>query len=163
MTSIATDALPILSLFASAFTAPTFQRAQLLAVAAILTTGRRTVSNLLRTVAFLAQGASSSYHRVLSQALWSGLRLAALLARFILCRFYPAGPIPLVGDDTVCEHRGKKVHGKGRHREHVDDGRHLRRPPWPGAPLSTRRGRWYPRWRCRRCRRSGARCSRSRG
>jgi len=119
MASIANDALPILSAFAPAFTAATFQRAQLLAVAAILTTGRRTVSNLLRTVACLAQGAASSYHRVLSQAVWSGLRLAALLARLLVLRFWPAGRIPLVGDDTVCEHPGKKVHGKGRHRDAV--------------------------------------------
>src|SRR5689334_25139767 len=52
-----------------------------LAIAAILTTGRRTFSNLLRTLGHLAVGAPSSYHRVLSEAHWSGLRLAALLTR----------------------------------------------------------------------------------
>lgn len=56
MSSISTDALPILSLFAPAFTPATFGRAQLLAAAAILTTGRRTVSNLLRTLGHLAGG-----------------------------------------------------------------------------------------------------------
>ena len=55
MNSIVTEALPILAMFAPAFNPPTYQRAQLLAVAAILTTGRRTVSNLLRTVKHLAQ------------------------------------------------------------------------------------------------------------
>ena len=117
MASIANDALPILALFSTAFTPATFARAQLLAVAAILTTGRRTITNLLRPVACLARGAPSSYHRVLSQARWSGLRLAALLVRFLLRRHWPSGAVALAGDDTVSEHPGKKVHGKGRHRD----------------------------------------------
>lgn len=119
MDSIANDALPLLALFASAFTPATFCRFHLLAVAAILTTGRRTVCNLLRTVRLLARGAASSYHRVLSSAKWSGLRLAALLARFLIGHFWPAGVIRLAGDDTVSEHRGKKVYGKARHRDPV--------------------------------------------
>ncbi len=112
MSTLATQALPVLALFSPAFNPPTFQRVQLLAVAAILTTGRRTVSNLLRTLGHLAPGAHSSYHRVLSQAHWSGLRLAAALTRFLLLRFWPAGTVTLVGDDTVTEHPGRKVYGK---------------------------------------------------
>jgi hypothetical protein len=119
MSSVGNDILPIIALFAPAFSQPTFHRAQLLAVAAILTVGRRTVNNLLRTVAFLAVGASSSYHRVLSQAKWSGLHLACLLARFVLRRYWPAGTVTLVGDDTVSGHPGKKVYGKARHRDPV--------------------------------------------
>jgi hypothetical protein len=119
MSTLATQALPVLALFSPAFNPPTFQRVQLLAVAAILTTGRRTVSNLLRTLGHLAQGAHSSYHRVLSQAHWSGLRLAAALTRFLLLRFWPAGTVTLVGDDTVTEHPGRKVYGKARHRDAV--------------------------------------------
>ena len=119
MASIATDALPVLALFAPAFSPAIFPRAQLLAVAAILCTGRRTICNLLRLVRHRVQGAPSSYHRVLSQAKWSGLCLAALLVRFLVRHFWPAGLIRLVGDDTVSEHRGKKVHGKGRHRDPV--------------------------------------------
>src|ERR1700747_712716 len=108
MSSIATQGLPVLPLFASAFrTVAPFVRAKLLGVAAILTTGRRTVSNLLRTVAGLTAGDPSSYHRVLSLAQWSGLTLAALLARFILRHFWPHGRIRLVGDATVTEHRGR--------------------------------------------------------
>jgi hypothetical protein len=120
MSSIANQGLPVLPLFQSAFTtAATFVRATLLAVAAILTTGRRTVANLLRTVAGLTQGDPSSYHRVLSLAQWSGLSLAALLSRFVIRHFWPQGRIRLVGDDTVTEHPGRKVHGKARHRDPV--------------------------------------------
>jgi DDE superfamily endonuclease len=119
LSTLAAQTLPILALFSPACTPPTFQRLQLLAVAAILTTGRRTVSNLLRTLGHLAQGAPSSYHRVLSQAHWSGLKLAALLTRFLLRRCWPAGTVTLVGDDTVTEHPGRKVYGKARHRDAV--------------------------------------------
>jgi hypothetical protein len=120
MSTIANPELPVFSLFQSAFTtAATFVRARLLGVAAILTTGRRTVSNLLRTAAGLAQGDASSYRRVLSLAHWSTLTLASLLARFILRHFWPEGRVRLVGDDTVTEHPGRKVHGKARHRDPV--------------------------------------------
>jgi hypothetical protein len=119
MASIAADALPVLALFAPAFTPATFPRAQLLAVAALLTTGRRTVNNLLRTLGHLAPGAPSSYHRVLSEARWSGLRLAAILTRFLLRRYWPTGTVALVGDDTVSSHPGRTVYGKARHRDPV--------------------------------------------
>jgi hypothetical protein len=119
VSGIAAQTLPVLGLFVPACNPPTFLRLQLLAVAAVLTTGRRTVANLLRTLGHLAQGAPSSYHRVLSEAHWSGLRLAALLTRFLLSRFGPAGTVTLVGDDTVSGHPGRKVYGKARHRDPV--------------------------------------------
>jgi len=119
VSTVAAQALPVLGLFVPACNPPTFVRLQLLAVAAVLTTGRRTVCNLLRTLGHLAQGAPSSYHRVLSEAHWSGLRLAALLARFLLRHCWPQGAVPLVGDDTVSAHPGKKVYGKARHRDPV--------------------------------------------
>jgi hypothetical protein len=90
-----------------------------LVFAAVLTTGRRTVHNLLRTVGILAPGDSSSYRRVLSEASWSGLGLAAALTRLVVVRFCPDGVLHLVGDDTVDEHRGKKVYGKARHRDPI--------------------------------------------
>lgn len=119
MTSIATDALPVLTLFAPAFSPATFPRAQLLAVACILTTGRRTIANLLRIVPHLRHGASSNYHRVLSQTRWSSLQLACTLARLVIGHLLPTGLITLVGDDTVDGHKGKNVYGKARHRDPV--------------------------------------------
>src|SRR5215467_12571757 len=112
-------AQPVLSSFAPVFYHPTYQRLLVLLIAAILTTGRRTVSNLLRTAADLAKGHPSSYHRVLSQRRWSSLQLARILARFLLDHWVPEGPIFLAGDDTVDEHRGAKVYGKGCHRDPV--------------------------------------------
>jgi hypothetical protein len=112
-------AQPLLSLFVPVFYHPTYQRFLVLLLAAVLTTGRRNVSNLLRTAAGLAKGDPSSFHRVLSKRRWSTLALARILTRFILDRWVPQGPVLLAGDDTVDEHRGAKVYGKGCHRDPV--------------------------------------------
>jgi hypothetical protein len=109
----------LFAFFAGAFTRPTWQRFSVLLFAAILTTGSRTLSNLLRTVDRLAPGDPSSYHRVISKRCWSIWRLGRALAGFIFKRWLPEGPIPLAGDDTVAEHKGKKVFGKGCHRDAV--------------------------------------------
>jgi len=101
------------------FTNPTYQRFSTLLVGAVLTTGRRTVANLLRTLRHLAPGHPTDYRRVLSRAPWSGLELGCTLARFLLDHLIPDGPVLLVGDDTVDGHKGREVYGKARHRDAV--------------------------------------------
>lgn len=118
-TGLPAGAASLLQEFAPAFTGPTFARWMVLLLAAILTTGCRTVQNLLRTVGGLAKGHPSSYHRVFSKRRWSMWRLARALARLILRYGVPEGPVRLAGDDTVDEHRGKHVYGKGCHRDAV--------------------------------------------
>jgi hypothetical protein len=108
-----------LGAFAEVFTRPTFYRFFVLLLAAVLTTGNHTILNLLRTLAGLVPGSASSYHRVFSKRRWSMWRLAHLLAAWIIGHFAASGSISLAGDDTVDEHRGKKVFGKGRHRDAV--------------------------------------------
>src|SRR4051812_19736358 len=66
-----TEAAAVLLPFATAFTAPTYDRFLLLALSALLTSGRRTVANLLRTLGALAPGHRTSYQRVLSSARWA--------------------------------------------------------------------------------------------
>jgi DDE superfamily endonuclease len=102
-----------------AFTRPTYPRVLLLALAAILTLGGRTVANLLRTLGALAPGHPTAYHRIFSRSCWSPWALARCFTRAVLNRFAPTGPIALAGDDTVTEHRGPHVYGKGCHRDPV--------------------------------------------
>lgn len=101
------------------FTSPTYQRLSTLLVGTLLTTGRRTVANVLRTLRHRAPGHRTSYQRVLSRAPWAGLALGCALMRFLLDHFLPDGPVSLVGDDTVDGHTGKHVYGKARHRDAV--------------------------------------------
>jgi len=110
-------AVPVLSIFQPAFSTPTYSRFLVLLLGAILTTGRQTITNLLRTVSYHAQGHASSYHRVLSQRRWSSWELARMVMAFLLTYVVPKGPVLLAGDDTVAERPGPKVFGKSRHRD----------------------------------------------
>jgi len=113
------EAAPLLAALAPAFTHPTFQRFLTLLAAAILTTGRRTIANLLRTLGPLARGHRTAYQRLLSRAPWSGVQLGCALTAFLLQRLLPGGPVFLVGDDTVDGHPGRRVYAKARHRDPV--------------------------------------------
>lgn len=87
--------------------------------AALLTIGRHTIANPLRTLGPLVPGDASCYRRLFSQRRWSSWRLAKLLSAWVVEHLLPAGPILLAGDATGDEHRGKKVYGKDRHRDPV--------------------------------------------
>src|SRR5262245_20196213 len=104
---------------APAFRQPTHHRFVLLAVAAILTLGGRTICNLLRCLGALAPGHPSSYHRIFSRSPWRPWGLARRFTTTVLGRFAPQGVIELAGDDTVTEHPGPQVYGKGCHRDPV--------------------------------------------
>lgn len=101
------------------FSKSVWPRFRALMLAAIVGTGRRTICRLLRIAGRLAKGHWCSYHRVLSKRCWSSWNLSRTLAQQVVARFLPQGPIPICGDDTVTEHPGKKVYGKGRHRDAV--------------------------------------------
>lgn len=120
MTTIPKAVMNVLSEdLASAFTRPTFIRFVTLILAAILTTGSRTVSNVVRTVSGLIDGHVSTYHRVFSKRKWSTWAVTRGLCALILRHLVPDGAVHLAGDDTVDEHRGAKVFGKGCHRDAV--------------------------------------------
>jgi hypothetical protein len=109
----------LLDSLASAFTRPTFLRFVVLALATILTVGQRTICNLLRTLGALAPGHPSSYHHVFSKRCWSCWRLAHCLTGWVFDHLPPEGRTSLTGDDTVAEHPGAHVFGKGCHRDPV--------------------------------------------
>ena len=109
----------LLDAFASALTRPAFLRLVVLLPAALLTLGGRTIAKLLRTLGALVPGHGASFHRLFWRCRWSSRRLARALVTRVLNRFVPQGPLPLVGDDTVREHPGPKVYGKGCHRDPV--------------------------------------------
>jgi hypothetical protein len=113
------EAASLLAALTPAFTEPTARRFVTPLAAALLTTRRRTVANLVRTLGPLAGSHRTSYQRVLSRAPWSAVAVGCALAGFILRHLLPDGPVVLVGDDTVDGHPGKAVYGKARHRNPV--------------------------------------------
>ena len=97
----------------------TARRLILFFAAAIIVSGDRTVSAVLRLLALIEPLNPSTYHRLFSHRRWSSSPAARVIIRFLLNRFVPSGIVRLVGDETVDGHRGKKVYGKARHRDAV--------------------------------------------
>ena len=63
--------VPILAPFATLFTHPTWRKAQILLVGAILATGQRTVAAALRVMGRSDQSDYARYHEALNRAVWS--------------------------------------------------------------------------------------------
>ena len=105
--------------FSHAFTRPSFRRFTWLVFAAILTLGSHTTSNLLRTLEAFQEGHFSSFHRLFSKRRWKPWCLSKILCKWILALLPDEQLVWLAGDDTVDGHRGKKVYGKGCHRDAV--------------------------------------------
>jgi hypothetical protein len=126
--------------------APTYHRLLVLVLAAVLTTGRRTVTPLLHPVRYQAHGPETSSHRLLSQRRWSTWALARALRTCVLDRIVPPAPGLLAGDETGTEPPDPQVFGKGRHRDGV------RSTSWRGKSTTTfaamllcvRRAIWQP-------------------
>ena len=109
----------LLEAFRPAFTRPSFDRFILLAVGAILTMGRRTVSRILWTMRSRLDGHTSNYHRFFSLRRWSLWPLGRVLAGMVLELIPPDQPVLVAGDDTVAQHRGTSVYAKACHRDAV--------------------------------------------
>jgi hypothetical protein len=119
MLQLPSAAEPLFLSLSVAFTQPTFQRVVPLIVGAILAMGRRTVTGILWTMRGIIRGHPSTYHRVLSRAVWSPWPLAKVLASAILRLIPENEPVLVPMDDTTAQHRGKHVYGKGCHHDAV--------------------------------------------
>ena len=67
--------------FATLFINPTWRKAQLLLVGAILTTGQRTVAAALRVMGLSDDRNYARYHEVFNRAVWSSRGVAHVLLR----------------------------------------------------------------------------------
>ncbi|MHC4507976.1 MAG: IS701 family transposase [Planctomycetota bacterium] len=119
MLSIPSAAQSLFMSFSVGFTQPTFERVVPLTIGAILAMGRRTVTAILWTMRGLVAGHPSTYHRVLSRAVWSLWPLGKVVAGAILHQIPPDEPVLVPMDDTTAQHRGKHVYGKGCHHDAV--------------------------------------------
>ena len=110
--------IQILQAFAPAFTTPTCSNALALLYGTLLTVGRRTVAAALRAVGLADQPHFGTYHRVLSRARWSPLRLSRLLLGLLVTAFLsPAAPLVLLVDETLERRRGRRLAWKGYFRD----------------------------------------------
>ena len=108
---------PLVAAFSVAFTRPTFQRATLLILGAILSLRQRTITGILRALGPLAKGHWSDFHRVLCCRVWSTWPLGRVLAAVILELIPDDRYVVVPVDDTNPQHKGKRVYGKGCHHD----------------------------------------------
>ena len=69
--SLSPEIVAVLAIFQSAFTCPTWNKAQVLILGTLLARGRRTVAAALRQMGRGEQPDFSLYHQVLNRASWS--------------------------------------------------------------------------------------------
>jgi DDE superfamily endonuclease len=105
--------------FAPLFSKPVFQHVQVLLVGAILSPGKRTVTQALRVIGRSQDAHFQNYHRVLNRAVWSSLAAAQILLGLLINAFARSGPIVLGLDDTIERRRGEKIAAKGIYRDPV--------------------------------------------
>ena len=111
--------------FATLFTNPTWEKAQLLLVGTVLTPGQRTVASALRVMGRSNHRDYARYHEVLSRAVWSSREVARVLL-VLLLQHLDGGDGPLIFgiDETLERRRGAKIRARAIYRDPVRSSRH---------------------------------------
>ena len=117
MLTLPAPMLAVFRAFAPLFSRRVFQHAQVLLVGAILTPGRRTVSNALRAMGLHQEPQFQRFHRVLSRDKWSSRKAAQILLNLLVRSFAPRGPILVGIDETLERRQGEKIAAKGIYRD----------------------------------------------
>jgi hypothetical protein len=91
----------------------TWYKVEVLVAGAILATGQRTVSAVLRVMGLSGERKYAMYHHVLHRAVWSGLDMSAILLRWLVKTFDNGGPLVFGIDETMERRRGGKIAAKG--------------------------------------------------
>ena len=114
-----TEIISVISLFASEFTCPTWEKMKILFIGAILCRGTRRISSILRVMNLSDERNFSKYHRVLSRTQWNGLVLSQILFGILVNLLPKSWPILIAVDETLARRRGKKIKAKGAYRDAV--------------------------------------------
>jgi hypothetical protein len=95
-------------------------KAQVLLIGAILTPGKRVVTEALRVMGLSESQQFAQYHQVLNRAVWSPLELAQVLLKLLLKTFVPNESALVFGIDPTIERRwGRKIGARGIYRDPV--------------------------------------------
>ena len=96
-----------------------FQHVHVLLVGAVLSPGKRTVTQALRVMGQSQDTHLQTYHRVLDRAVWFSLAAGQILLGLLISVFALRGTIVLGLDDTIERQRGDKMAAKGIDRDPV--------------------------------------------
>lgn len=118
MTDLPAQILNTLALFSPLFSRPVYRNVLFLFIGHLLTKGRRTIADILRTLNLENLKNFSKFHWILSGAKWSALKASGILFSEIINVFSPEEII--IPIDTHIERRkGEKIKGLGRQRDAV--------------------------------------------
>ena len=127
MRPLPTQMIRVLLPFVPLFSKRVWQHAQVLLVGAILAPGARTVASSLRVMRLDQENRFHRYHRVLSRASWSSLKVSRVLLGLLVEAFVPEGSPLVVGIDETLERRyGRKISARGVYRDPVRSTHDLR-------------------------------------
>lgn len=98
----------------------TWMKAQVLLMGAILTPGKRVVTEALRVMGLGDSQQYAQYHQVLNRAVWSPLVMVPILLKLLVRSFAQAGEPLVFGIDPTVERRwGAKIAARGIYRDAV--------------------------------------------
>lgn len=119
MSTLPTGFARLILAFVPLFSKRVFQSMQVLLIGAILATGKRTVTALLRMMGLDQQTHFQTYHRVLNRAAWSPLAASRILLLLLARTLAPQGPLIFGVDDTIERRRGAKIAARSIYRDPV--------------------------------------------
>jgi hypothetical protein len=113
--------IDLLNPFAPCFSGvTTWMKAQVLLIGAILTPGKRVVTETLRVMGLSQSRQFAQYHQVLNRAVWSPLALSQVLLKRLLTSFCaPDQPLVFGIDPTIERRWGRKIAARGIYRDPV--------------------------------------------
>ena len=109
--------------FACLFSRRVFESVQVLLAGAILATGKRTVTSVLRVMGLSQEPPFQTYHRVLNRAVWSSRAASQILLQLLVRAFAPEGPLVFGLDDTIERRWGARIAARGIYRDPVRSSR----------------------------------------
>jgi hypothetical protein len=120
MLKLPTIIITLMQPFEPLFRQPTWRKAQVLLMGAILTTGKRTVTAILQVMGLSEEIGFAKYHQVLNRARWSPHQASEQLLRLLL-HSLDHGFKPLVFglDETIERRWGSQIRARGIYRDPV--------------------------------------------
>jgi hypothetical protein len=110
--------ITVLSEFESAFSKPTWKKAQVLLEGALLAQDERTVAAVLREMGLEDNPNFSKYHQFLNRNKWSALELSKRLLKLLVTSFHKVGAtLELVIDETLERRWGPEITKRGHWRD----------------------------------------------
>lgn len=119
MDSLSQNILAVLLPFSVLFSKPSWQKALILLLGALLCTGKRTVCAALRAMGLAHESTFSKYHYLLNRVEWSTRKAAKILFFMLLIFVCNNRTLVLLIDEMLERRRGKQIKAKGFYRDAV--------------------------------------------